>query len=51
MINTLFKSENEKNKNIINRFYVSNPEPFIKYIKINDLYFPQDTKNFKNHKI
>jgi phosphatidylinositol 4-kinase len=51
MINTLFKSENEENKNIINRFYVSNSEPFIKYIKINDLYFLYDTKNIKNHKI
>ena len=51
MINTLFKSESEENKNIINRFYVSNSEPFIKYIKINDLYFLYDTKNIKNHKI
>ena len=51
MINTLFKSENEENKNIINRFYVSNSEPFIKYIKNNDLYFLYNTKNIKNHKI
>ena len=51
MINTLFKSESEDNKNIIHRFYVSNSEPFIKYIKINDLYFLYDTKNIKNHKI
>jgi len=51
MINTLFKSENEENKNIINRFYVSNSEPFIKYIKINDLYFLYDNKNIKNHGI
>jgi len=51
MINTLFKSESEENKNIINRFYVSNSEPFIKYIKINDLYFLYDNKNIKNHGI
>ena len=51
MINTLFKSENDENKNILNRFYISNSEPFIKYIKINDLYFLYNTKNIKDHNI
>ena len=36
MINTLFKSENEENKVKLNKFYVSNSEPFIRYIKINN---------------
>ena len=39
MINTLFKSENEENKNKLNKFYVSNAEEFINYIKMNNLYF------------
>ena len=51
MINTLFKSESEENKNILNRFYVSNSESFINYIKINNLYFLYDIKNIQNSKI
>ena len=51
MINTLFKSESEENKNILNYFYVSNSEPFINYIKINNLYFLYDIKNIQNNKI
>jgi hypothetical protein len=51
MINTLFKSENEENKNTINKFYVSNSESFINYIKLNNLYFLYDSKNINNSKV
>ena len=51
MINTLFKSENEENKNFINKFYVSNSESFINYIKLNNLYFLYDNKNINNSKV
>ena len=42
MINTLFKSENPKKKNKINKFYLANSVPFIKYIKSHNLYFLYD---------
>ena len=45
MINTLFKSENEENKIKLNKFYVSNSEDFMHYIKINNLYFLYNNKN------
>ena len=48
MINTIFKSENEENKNKINKFYVSNSEAFMNYIKINNLYFLFNNKNIQN---
>jgi phosphatidylinositol 4-kinase len=51
MINTIFKSENEESKNIINRLYVSNSEALISYIKKNNLYFLYDIKNIENNKI
>ena len=51
MINTLFKSENEENKNKLNKFYVSNDEEFIHYIKINDLYFLYNNKNIQNDRV
>ena len=48
MINTIFKSENEENKNKINKFYVSNSEAFMNFIKINNLYFLFNNKNIQN---
>ena len=51
MINTLFKSENEENKNKLNKFYVSNDEEFIRYIKINNLYFLYNNKNIQNDRV
>ena len=51
MINTLFKSENEENKNILNKFYLSNSEPYIDYIKKNHLYFLYDRKNIPNYNL
>ena len=51
MINTLFKSENEESKNILNRFYLSNSEPYINYIKNNKLYFLYDCNNIPNYNI
>ena len=51
MINTLFKSENEANKNKLNKFYVSNSEPFIHYIKINNLYFLYNNKNIQKDRV
>ena len=51
MINTLFKSENEENKVKLNKFYVSNSEPFIRYIKINNLYFLYNNKNIQNDRV
>jgi phosphatidylinositol 4-kinase len=50
MINTLFKSENEENKIKINKFYVSNSEEYIHFIKINNLHFLYNNKNIqKDH--
>ena len=51
MINTLFKSENEENKNILNKFYLSDSEEYINFLKMNNLYFLYDTKNIQNYKI
>ena len=42
MINTLFKSENQKRKIKIFKLYLANSEPFIKYIKTHNLYFLYD---------
>ena len=39
MVNTLFKSENKKLKNKLDKFYITNSEKYIDYIKINNLYF------------
>ena len=44
MINTLFKSENAEKKTKISKFYVSNAEKFIQYIKENNLYYLYDVK-------
>ena len=51
MINTLFKSENEENKNKINKFYVSNSEAYMNYVKINNLYFLYNNKNIQNDRV
>ena len=44
MINTLFKSENEKRKSKLNKFYLANSSPFVKFIKSHNLYFLYDRK-------
>ena len=44
MINTLFKSENKNKKNKIEKFYITNSEKYINYIKKNKLYFLYNTK-------
>ena len=51
MINTLFKSENEENKIKLNKFYVSNVEEYIHYIKINNLYFLYNNKNIQKDRV
>ena len=48
MINTLFKSENTKRKNKLSKFYITNSNPFIKYIKTHNLYFLYDNKSIQN---
>ena len=48
MINTLFKSENEKRKSKLNKFYLANSNPFIKFIKSHNLYFLYDNKAIQN---
>ena len=50
MINTLFKSENEKRKSRLNKFYIANSSPFIKFIKSHNLYFIYDNKTIQNQK-
>ena len=50
MINTLFKSENEKRKSRLNKFYIANSSPFIKFIKSHNLYFLYDNKTIQNQK-
>ena len=47
MINTLFKSENAVKKTKIGKFYVSNAEKFIDYIKKNNLYYLYDVKKIQ----
>ena len=49
MINTLFKSENASKKLKIGKFYASNSEKFINYIKENNLYFLYDAKKIHNY--
>ena len=48
MINTLFKSENQKKKAKLNKFYIANSSPFIKFIKSYNLYFLYDGKSLQN---
>ena len=48
MINTLFKSENQKRKTKLNKFYIANSSPFIKFIKNHNLYFLYDNKTIQN---
>ena len=44
MVNTLFKSESKKKRNKLEKFYIANSDPYIKYIKDNELYFLYDSK-------
>ena len=44
MVNTLFKSERKKKRNKLEKFYIANSDPYIKYIKDNELYFLYDSK-------
>ena len=48
MINTLFKSESEKRKSKLYKFYLANSSPFIKFIKSHNLYFLYDNKVIQN---
>ena len=48
MVNTLFKSENQKKKEKLNDFYISNSSPFMKFIKSHDLYFLYNNKCLEN---
>ena len=50
MINTLFRSENKDKKNKIEKFYITNSDTYIKYIKKNELYYLYDNKNIENNK-
>ena len=43
MVNTLFKSESKKKRNKLEKFYITNSEAYMKYIKNNDLYYLYDT--------
>ena len=44
MVNTLFKSESKQKKNKLEKFYIANSDPYIEYIKNNDLFFLYDNK-------
>ena len=44
MVNTLFKSESKKKRNKLEKFYIANSDPYIKYIKDNELFFLYDSK-------
>ena len=48
MVNTLFKSENQKRKEKLSKFYISNSTPFLKFIKSHNLYFLYDNKVIQN---
>ena len=48
MINTLFKSESKIKKNKIEKFYLANSDPYINYIKNNELYYLYDNKYIKD---
>ena len=48
MVNTLFKSESKKKLNKLNKFYIANSNPFMKYIKSHNLYFLYDNKSVQN---
>ena len=47
MVNTIFKSEDEANKKKLSRFYIANAEPYMRYVKTNDLYFLYDVKKIQ----
>ena len=44
LISTVFKSEDKKKKNKIEKLYITNSESYVKYIDNNDLYFLYDNK-------
>ena len=48
MVNTLFKSESKNKRNKLERFYIANSDPYIKYIKDNELYYLYDNKYIKD---
>ena len=50
MVNTVFKSPSKKTRNKLEKFYISNSEDFIKYIKNHNLYFLYDS-NLMDEKI
>ena len=50
MINTLFRSENKNKRNKLEKFYITNSEAYINYIKNNELYFLYDNKNVEDNK-
>ena len=50
MINTLFRSENKSKKNKLEKFYITNAEPYINYIKNNELYYLYDNKHIEDNK-
>ena len=49
MVNTLFKSENKKSKNKLDKFYIANSENYLDYVKNNNLYFLYDNIDEKNN--
>ena len=50
MINTIFKSESDKHKNKLHKFYLANSDFYIKYLKNNNLYFLYDNKIVSKNK-
>ena len=50
MINTLFKSENKKKKEKIEKFYIANSQQYIDYIRTNNLYFLYNSKIIDENK-
>ena len=51
MVNTLFRSENKKLRKKINKFYLTNSDKYIEYIKNNRLYFLYDGNIKENENI
>ena len=45
---SIFKSESKKKLNKLNKFYIANSNPFMKYIKSHNLYFLYDNKSIQN---
>ena len=49
MVNTLFKSENKKVKNRLDKFYITNSKNYLDYVKDNNLYFLYDNIDDKKN--